>query len=539
MISVSFVSQVSAFDPQCFRDVSLVDTASGVLAFSVKNVDDDLFFVKWDRLLPSRLDLTEKNPPLRYTSPDISNILPLNDTDPYTAITVDPYELGKWDVAYVFDLGQIYPSGSIVTTLDYYSPGNATVAISQDGTSYIPVELSHIDVFAFRYLRVTFLKQITQSDITLFHTLTFYPRIVSRYLVASPGGEISAYSSYACQQGKYREYLQQRSDISYGFTVPNLTIPLVISSNPLYKNDTDNDTIENIRDNCPMLSNLDQADHNRDGIGDACSDDDSDEIWGLSDNCSIVSNPDQKDLNANNIWDACEFDSDHDGIVDALDNAIHVSNPDQKDTDRDTIGDIMDNCSLYNPDQLDLDKNWKWDTCDRDIEYKKVNDTDTDTILDFIDNCSTVSNPDQKDTDRDSVGDLCDNCPLIQNTDQWDDDKNGKGNMCDDTDRDGVEWWRDNCPTVSNPDQTDNNNNMIGNACEDTDRDGLSDLIDNCPTVSNPDQKDTDTDKIGNICDTKDDRILESNKTVFIILFATIVLIFIGGIVFFLRRLQL
>ena len=80
---------------------------------------------------------------------------------------------------------------------------------------------------------------------------------------------------------------------------------------------------------------------------------------------------------------------------------------------------------------------------------------------------------------------------------------------------------------------------MIGNACEDTDRDGLSDLIDNCPTVSNPDQKDTDTDKIGNICDTKDDRILESNKTVFIILFATIVLVFIGGIVFFLRRLQL
>ncbi len=530
------MSQVSAFDPQCFREMSVVDTASGVLAFSIKNVDDDLFFVQWDRLLPSRLDLTEKNSPLLYTSPDISNILPLNDTDPYTTITVDPYELGKRDVSYVFDLGKIYPANTIMTTLGYYSPGKVTVAISQDGTSYIPVEISHIDAFAFRYLRVTFLKQITQSDITLFHTLTFYPRIVSRYLVASPGGEVSVYSSYACQTGRYQAYLSERSDIPYGFPVPTLTTPLVTSSNTLYKNDTDNDTIENIRDNCPMLVNIDQADRNRDGIWNACSDDDSDGISGLADNCPTVSNPDQKDLNVNNIWDACEFDSDHDGIVDALDNAIHIANPDQKDTDRDNIGDIMDNCSLYNPDQLDLDKNGKWDVCDRDIEYRKINDTDKDSILDYTDNCMKVANPDQRDTDRDSIGDVCDNCLSIQNTEQGDNDKNGTGNMCDDSDHDGVEWWRDNCSTVTNPDQKDDNNNNIGNACEDSDRDSILNGADNCPALYNPDQKNIDGDKIGNACDTKDDRILESNKTVFVVLFAAVAVLFIGGIVFFLRR---
>ena len=539
MISMSLVSHVSAFDPQCFRDVSVVDTASGVLAFSIENVDDDLFFVQWDRLLPSHIDLTEKNPPLRYTSPDIINTLPLDDTDPYTAITVDPYELGKQDVSYVFDLGKVYPANTIVTTIGYYSQGKVDLALSQDGVNYISVERVNIDAVTFRYLRITFSRQIVQSDITLIHTLYFFPRVVSRYLVASPVGQIRAYSSYSCQTGVYPEYLRERSNIPYGYPMPTSTTPLVRTSNPLYKNDTDNDTIENIRDNCPMFSNTNQADRNRDGRGDACSDDDSDGFSGLADNCATVSNPDQKDLNVNNIWDACEFDSDADGVVDALDNAIRIANPDQADTDRDTIGDIMDNCALYNPDQFDFDKNGKWDTCDRDIEYRKNHDTDTDSILDSGDNCMKMPNPDQADTDRDGVGDVCDNCAAIQNTDQADADKNGKGNMCDDTDRDGVEWWRDNCVIVSNPSQEDDNNNWVGNACEDTDIDSVLDGSDNCPALYNTDQKDTDGDKMGDICDAKDDRMLESNKTLFIGLFATISLLFIGGIVFFLRRLNI
>ena len=61
----------------------------------------------------------------------------------------------------------------------------------------------------------------------------------------------------------------------------------------------------------------------------------------------------------NGVGDACEFDTDEDGIPDSIDNAIHIKNPDQKDLDNDRIGDVMDNCPLYNPDQLDLDKNGK------------------------------------------------------------------------------------------------------------------------------------------------------------------------------------
>ena len=111
--------------------------------------------------------------------------------------------------------------------------------------------------------------------------------------------------------------------------------------------------------------------------------------------------------------------------------------------------------------------------------------------------------------------------------------------MCEDADADMIEGWRDNCPTVKNPDQKDGNNDGKGDACSDTDYDSIYDGIDNCPLLSNRDQKDIDNDKIGNICDTKDDRYLESNRTLFVILFAVIALMFIAGIVFFIRKIKL
>lgn len=142
-------------------------------------------------------------------------------------------------------------------------------------------------------------------------------------------------------------------------TIPSITKSVTFGENPAYRNDSDNDGVENLTDNCPIISNSDQSDRNRDGIGDVCSDDDNDGIAGTRDNCPTVSNRDQADKNANSIGDACEFDADNDGVPDGTDNAIHITNPDQKDSDMDRIGDVIDNCNLYNPDQLDLNKNGK------------------------------------------------------------------------------------------------------------------------------------------------------------------------------------
>jgi len=64
--------------------------------------------------------------------------------------------------------------------------------------------------------------------------------------------------------------------------------------------------------------------------------------------------------------------------------------------------------------------------------------------------------------------------------------------------------------------------------CEDNDKDGIIFVEDNCPYEYNPEQKDFDNDAIGNICDESDDRVLESNKTLFIILILIIGTVFLG-----------
>ena len=60
-------------------------------------------------------------------------------------------------------------------------------------------------------------------------------------------------------------------------------------------------------DNCPSISNPDQADANNNGVGDVCEDDttdtDDDGIPDNGDNCPSISNPDQADANNNGVGD--------------------------------------------------------------------------------------------------------------------------------------------------------------------------------------------------------------------------------------------
>ena len=212
-----------------------------------------------------------------------------------------------------------------------------------------------------------------------------------------------------------------------------------------YADDYDDDGKEDPYDNCPFVSNRDQADDDGDGIGTAC------------DNCPNTVNEDQSDIDGDLMGDVCDDDIDGDNTLNEDD--LCPLNPEavQKDTDKDGIG----------------------DACDPDM--------DNDGVDNLADNCPLVPNPDQAADDPTSFGDACD----------ADEDGDGVREA-------GLGNIGDNCPSVFNPDQEDADGDGLGDLCDpDIDEDGYVNKTDNCPLNVNPDQQDLDRDSLGDECDPK------------------------------------
>jgi hypothetical protein len=209
-----------------------------------------------------------------------------------------------------------------------------------------------------------------------------------------------------------------------------------------YADDYDDDGSEDPYDNCPFVSNRDQADDDGDGVGTAC------------DNCPTAVNEDQSDIDGDVLGDVCDNDKDGDAIENGGDLCPNNPDPLQKDADSDGLG----------------------DACDDDM--------DGDGVDNLVDNCPLVANPDQS-TDGGAFGEACD----------ADDDGDGVRNV-------GVGSVGDNCPSIYNPLQDDKDLDGIGDECDpDIDNDGLVNKLDNCPLNANPDQLDLDRDALGEECD--------------------------------------
>jgi len=138
-------------------------------------------------------------------------------------------------------------------------------------------------------------------------------------------------------------------------------------------------------DNCPFVSNADQANADSDAGGDVCdtcpldADDDIDQdgICGDVDNCAASANSNQSDYDGDGSGDECDADDDADGIADAGDNCPLTHNADQADWDQDGAGNACD------------------DT-----------DDDGDSVIDSIDQCPMTASGDLVLSSGCSIADL-------------------------------------------------------------------------------------------------------------------------------------
>jgi len=309
--------------------------------------------------------------------------------------------------------------------------------------------------------------------------------------------------------------------------------------------DSDDDGVPDLRDNCPEDSNEDQADEDGDGHGDACDEDiDGDGLTNEVDDCDF-----DRGMPQNLGCPPCHNVSCEDDQV--CQDGDCVLHPDYECGTDTLCGEglmcVDGSCELP-PDPC------QGVTCANDqvcesglciLGPGRECGTNTPCPVGF--NCDgglcIEINPQDPDSDDDGVIDRLDNCPNVANPNQLNRFGGELGDACEDSDNDGLLDNVDNCPTVSGPvngcpadpcqgvscesDQQCNDgmcellpglecgtgvNCGVDQYCEsgsceprpDNDHDGIPDIRDNCPTTENPDQENNYGGFAGDACEDSD-----------------------------------
>lgn len=259
---------------------------------------------------------------------------------------------------------------------------------------------------------------------------------------------------------------------------------------PKCKEDPDRDTIQLSCDNAKDNFNPDQADLDRDGVGD------------VIDLCPTVASKnnsaDSDKDGVGNDCDSCRQTTTQynmrDAGVSVMDFMFVRNIPWQVDTDEDGIGDVCDNCvQVPNCESFGTDNPYEVGTA---IAY------------DDRSRC-------QNDDDENLIGTACEGDEAAGAAGPV-----GVGAM-DDFDQDGIANSVDACPRQPVPlpvactmggDECGANADCEGTVCDhdDFDNDGVGDICDTCPFTGNPSQtmdgaaqeEDEDGDFVGQICET-------------------------------------
>lgn len=132
------------------------------------------------------------------------------------------------------------------------------------------------------------------------------PQSPTAYVGAGPGPAhflAATVDEFATFAGPFAE-----SEVLENLAESAVQDPAIYVTAPAETADYDGDGVTDGVDNCPTVSNPDQADTDMNGIGDACEplDSDGDEVPDASDNCPLDYNPDQADSDGDGYGDVCD-----------------------------------------------------------------------------------------------------------------------------------------------------------------------------------------------------------------------------------------